>query len=56
MINPLPFSPIPSINTWDPETRYLYEERAGILEFEGGMSREDAEAAALEEIRGRFEQ
>ena len=28
---------------------YFCEERAGILEYDGGMKREDAEARALEE-------
>jgi hypothetical protein len=27
-----------------------YEERAGILEFDGGLTREEAEAQALQEI------
>jgi hypothetical protein len=28
----------------------LYDERAGIMEFDGGMSREDAETAAAAEV------
>lgn len=33
------------------EERALFEERAAIREFMGGMSREKAEAAALEDVR-----
>jgi hypothetical protein len=35
--------------------RYEYEERAGILQFDGGLSRDAAEKQALEEIRTRIE-
>ncbi|MGD0572295.1 MAG: hypothetical protein ABSB11_04675 [Sedimentisphaerales bacterium] len=34
--------------------RYEYEERAGILQFDGGLSRDAAEKQALEEIRTRI--
>jgi hypothetical protein len=38
----------------DPEAlREFLEERAAIREFDGGCSREDAEAAALEDLRGQ---
>ena len=33
--------------------RYEYEERAAILEYDGGLSREDAERRALAEILER---
>jgi len=36
-----------SIEEW----REAFEERAGIMEFEGGLSREEAEAAARESLR-----
>ena len=32
---------------WDEEIRYVIEERAAILEFDAGLSREDAEAKAF---------
>jgi hypothetical protein len=34
------------------DQREAYEERAGILEFEAGMSREDAEKMALAMVCG----
>lgn len=37
----------------DPERRYLWEERAGILEFEAGVHRRAAEVKALHEVEGR---
>jgi hypothetical protein len=33
-----------------PEWAEEYEERAAILEYDGGLAREDAEAQALQEI------
>ena len=36
------------------EWRIEYEERAGILEYDGGLSREDADKQALEEILERI--
>jgi hypothetical protein len=33
--------------------RYEYEERAAIFEYDGGLSRENAERRALAEILGR---
>lgn len=33
------------------EWRDVFEERASIMEYEGGLSREHAEAAALDETR-----
>jgi hypothetical protein len=35
----------------DPDKVYLLEERAAIKEFHGGMSREEAEAAAVEDYK-----
>ena len=35
--------------------RYEFEERAAILEYDGGLSRDEAEAHALIEIRHRME-
>ena len=37
-----------------PEWREQYEERAGIMEFDGGLSRERAEALALVDITGQM--
>jgi len=34
-----------------PLWRELWEERAAIMEYDGNMTREDAERAALEDIR-----
>jgi hypothetical protein len=34
--------------------RYGYEERAAILEYDGGLSREEAERQALLEIKNRM--
>jgi hypothetical protein len=36
------------------EWRIEYEERAAILEYDGGLSREDADKQALEEILERL--
>ena len=36
------------------EWRVEFEERAAILEYDGGFSREQAEEMALQEIRGRI--
>ena len=33
------------------ELTYEFEERASIMEFEGGLTRSEAEAAALEDLR-----
>ena len=35
------------------EDRYIAEERAGILQYEAGMSREEAEAVAVNLARGQ---
>ena len=35
--------------------RYELEERAAILEYDGGLSREDAEKQAINEIMARME-
>jgi len=37
----------------DPELRYEFEERAGIMEFDGGLSRDEAEALALLDLLRR---
>jgi hypothetical protein len=37
-----------------PEWREEYEERAAIMEFDGGMSRPEAEAAALRDVARRI--
>lgn len=38
-INPIP----ETLNDLSPEQRESYEERAGIMQYDGGMSKEDAE-------------
>lgn len=56
----LPLSPVEALVNLlngidDPERRaelqMEFDERAGICEFDGGMSRADAEAAALEQVK-----
>jgi hypothetical protein len=34
----------------DPEARYLFEERAGIMEYDGGADRDEAELLALADL------
>jgi hypothetical protein len=41
---------------WPAKWRELYEERAGIMEFQGNMRREDAERNAEANIRWQFQQ
>lgn len=36
------------------DARDSFEERAAIREYDGGMSRDDAEAAALEDVRSEW--
>ncbi len=36
---------------WPAEWREAFEERAGVMEFDGGLSREDAEAGAERRVR-----
>lgn len=38
---------------WPPELREEFEERAAIMEFEGNLTREDAETKAFELLKGR---
>lgn len=40
-----------SLDLFNEDQKEFYEERSAIREFEGGQSRESAEAAALEETR-----
>ena len=42
------------VETLDINAREYFEERAGIAEFEAGMSRADAEQFALELTRAHF--
>jgi hypothetical protein len=39
-----------NVETWPEDARELYEERAGIREFDGGLPREEAEARAREDV------
>lgn len=43
---------IRELQALDPAAREYFEERAGILEFEGGMPRAAAEALALKQVTG----
>jgi hypothetical protein len=43
------------VATWSESLREDFEERAAIMEFDGGMSRVEAEVAAWELLRGRVE-
>jgi len=42
-----------SILSWPPDLREAFEERAAILEFDGGLSRTQAEKMAVELIQRR---
>ena len=42
------------VETLDVDAREYFEERAGIAEFEAGLSRADAEQFAMELTRARF--
>lgn len=48
--------PIPAVNPDDlpPDWRDVYEERAGIMECDGGLPKEQAEAAALADTLTRM--
>jgi hypothetical protein len=54
--HPGPLSPDVAtfVETLDIDAREYFEERAGIAEFEAGMSRADAEQFALELTRVHF--
>jgi hypothetical protein len=39
------------VMTLDDDAREFFEERAGIREFDGGLSRPEAEAAARQDVR-----
>jgi hypothetical protein len=43
---------LPGITPADlpPDWHFLWDERAAIMEYDGGMSKEDADAAALKDI------
>ena len=45
---------IPSLYDLSMDWRIEYEERAAILEYDGGLSRNDAETQALIEIKRRI--
>jgi hypothetical protein len=44
--------PVDPISTLSEEEKELFDERAGILEFDGGFSREEAERMALKCLEG----
>jgi len=41
----------PNIAAWPASWRFLYEERAGIFQFDGLMSKDQAELLAESEVR-----
>ena len=41
------------MRSWTPEQRELYEERAAIMQYCGGLSREEAERRARKVVEGR---
>lgn len=41
-----------ALASWPPEWRAAWDERAGIMEFDGGMSRPEAELAAYHSYKG----
>ena len=40
------------VKNMNEEVRYWFEERAAIMEFDGGLSREEAEILARENLKG----
>lgn len=42
------------ISNLSEDERYMFEERAGIMEYDGGLSREDAEKEAMKSVRRFF--
>lgn len=42
-----------ALTTLTDAEREIFEERAGIMEFDGGLSRGDAERAAIKAVLGR---
>ena len=44
------------VKDWPLKWRELYEERAGIMEFQGNMRKEDAERNAEANIRWQFQE
>lgn len=52
MNHPIPLDPEIAewVTTLDANTRELFEERAGIREYEGSLSRQEAESEARNEV------
>ncbi len=44
--------PLALVATWPPDLREAFEERAGIMEFDGGLTRHEAELAAYQALEG----
>ncbi len=44
---------IVQVSYLDQVRREIYEERAAIMEFDGGLSREDAEYLAMQDVVGK---
>lgn len=45
---------IPPLTQWPADLLYEFHERAAIREFDGGQTREEAEAAAMQEVWERW--
>ena len=46
---------MPDPTTLTPEQLHAWRERAGIAEYDGGLTREEAERVAWEQVRGARE-
>ena len=44
----------PALDDWPPSWREAFEERAAIMEYEGGLSRNEAERRAAEIVRAAY--
>jgi hypothetical protein len=42
-----------TVEKWPEAKRYLFHERAGILEFQANMPRDEAERLAYEQVTGK---
>lgn len=52
MTTQAPVDVLAAVETWPEHLREKFEERAGILEYHAGETREDAERMAFEMYRG----
>ena len=56
MNHPIPLDPEIAVwvTTLDANTRECFEERAGVREYEGGLSRQEAELAAYHDVQPKI--